>query len=80
MQVRDKTLQLLEQYTDKADRSAIGMDSPIAELELDSLAMFEIVFELEECFEVELDEVELAELKTVRDLVDRIGEKLAGTD
>lgn len=80
MQVRDKTLQLLEQYTDNADRSAIGMDSPIAELELDSLAMFEIVFELEECFEVELDEVELAELKTVRDLVDRIGEKLSGTD
>ena len=80
MQVRDKTLQLLTHYTDKADRQAIDMDSPIAELELDSLAMFEIVFELEECFEVELDEVELAELKTVRDLVERIGEKLAGKD
>ena len=56
------------------------MDSRIEELEIDSLAMFEIVFELEECFGVELDEVELAAMKTVRDLVESVEKKLAGEE
>ena len=78
MQVRDKTLQLLVRHIDEESRETVCMDSRIEDLELDSLAMFEIVFELEECFGVELDEVELAAMKVVRDLVDSIEKKLAG--
>ncbi len=80
MQVRVKTMQLLARHTAEASRETVEMDSLIDELELDSLAMFEIVFELEECFGVELDEVELAAMKTVRDLVESVEKKLAGEE
>ena len=80
MKVRAKTLQLLARHSDEAGREDFCLDSRIEDLELDSLAMFEIVFELEECFAVELDEQELAAMKTVRDLVDGIENKLAGED
>ena len=80
MQVRGKTLQLLASYADEASREAIDMDSLIEELELDSLAMFEVVYELEECFAVELETEELAKLTTVRDLVERIEKKRAVED
>ena len=78
MQLRSTTLHLLTRYTDEPDRQDIDMDSDLDQLELDSLAMFEVVYELEESFAVELDELELAELKTVGDLVERIENKLAG--
>ena len=78
MQVRHKTLQLLTRYTDEAARDSVCMDSPIEQLALDSLAMFEIVYELEECFAVELDEEELARMKTVGELVECVERKLAG--
>ncbi len=79
MQVSGKTLQLLARHVDEANREAVCMDSDIEALELDSLAMFELVYELEECFAVELDEEDLANLKTVRDLVERVETKLAET-
>ena len=80
MQVRAKTLQLLARHSDEASREDFCADSRIEDLELDSLAMFEIVFELEECFAVELDEQELAAMETVRDLIDGIAKKVAGED
>ena len=80
MQVRNKTLQLLDRHTNEADREDVCLDSRIEDLALDSLAMFEIVFELEECFGVELDEQELAAMKTLRDLVESVEKKLAGED
>jgi len=73
-------LQLLTRYTDEPSRQSIDMDSALDELELDSLAMFEIVYELEESFAVELDELALAELKTVGDLVECIERQLAEQD
>lgn len=39
---------------------------------LDSLRLLEIVFELEKCFDVEVDEALLAEISTVSDLVTMI--------
>ena len=78
MQVRHKTLQLLTRYANEATREAVCMDSRIEQLALDSLAMFEIVYELEECFAVELDEEELARMKTVGELIECVERKLAG--
>ena len=78
MQVRHKTLQLLTRYANEATREAVSVDSRIEQLALDSLAMFEIVYELEECFEVEFDEEELARMKTVGELVECVERKLAG--
>ena len=78
MQLRSKTLHLLTRYANDTHRRPIDMDSEFEKLDLDSLAMFEVVYELEESFAVELDEVELAEMKTVGDLVEGIERKLAG--
>lgn len=78
MQVRSKTLQLISRYVAEADRETVELDSRIEQLALDSLAMFEIVYELEEAFAVELDEAELARVKTLRDLVEGVERKLSG--
>lgn len=80
MQVRNKTLQLINRHNNEANREDVCLDSRIEDLALDSLAMFEIVFELEECFGVELDEQELAAMKTLRDLVESVEKKLAEED
>lgn len=80
MQVRDKTMQLINRHTNEASREDVCLDSRIEDLALDSLAMFEIVFELEECFGVELDEQELAAMKTLRDLAASVEKKLAEED
>lgn len=80
MQVRNKTMQLITRHASEASREDVCLDSRIEDLALDSLAMFEIVFELEECFGVELDEQELAAMKTLRDLVESVETKLAEED
>lgn len=80
MQVRDKTMQLINRHTNEASREDVCLDSRIEDLALDSLAMFEIVFELEECFGVELDEQELAAMKTLCDLAASVEKKLAEKD
>lgn len=42
---------------------------PLAELELDSLSILEVIYELEEYFGFELSEPQLQELTTINDLV-----------
>ncbi len=71
---------MVTRYSGQADREEIDLDCRIDELELDSLAMFEIVYELEECFAVELDEDDLDRITVVRDLVEQIEQKVAGKD
>ncbi len=80
MQIRSKTLHLLARYSNESNPRAIDLDSELDELDLDSLAMFEVVYELEESFSVELDEKELVAVETVGDLVERIERKLSGQD
>ncbi len=80
MQIRSKTLHLLARYSNESNPQAIDLDSELDELDLDSLAMFEVVYELEESFSVELDEKELIAVETVGDLVERIERKLSGQD
>ena len=72
MKITTKVLQLLARYTPAPASDDIDLDTDIAGLNLDSLAMFEVVFEIEECFTVELDEDELTEIKTVHDLVSSV--------
>ncbi len=72
MKITTKVLQLLARCTPAPASDDIDLDTDIAGLDLDSLAMFEVVFEIEECFTVELDEDELTGIKTVRDLVSSV--------
>ena len=69
MKITTKVLQLLARCTPAPGSDDIDLDTDIDGLELDSLAMFEVVFEVEECFAVELDEAKLTGITTVRDLV-----------
>lgn len=72
LKITTKILQLLARYAEAPASDGVDLDTDIAGLELDSLALFEVVFEIEECFAVELDEAELTRIATVRDLVSSV--------
>ena len=72
MKITTTVLQLLARHTPAPASDDIDLDTDIAGLDLDSLAMFEVVFEIEECFAIELEEAELTGIKTVRDLVSSV--------
>ncbi|MCI6737090.1 MAG: acyl carrier protein [Intestinibacter sp.] len=57
------------------EKDDIKLDSTFKSLEIDSLDVFELVTELEEEFDIEIDDAE--NLKSVQDLVTYIEEKVA---
>ena len=63
-----RVLHLVARHSD----TGVDLDTPVSELDIDSLAAFEIVYELEEHFSVELEEETLQGVKTPRDLADAI--------
>lgn len=71
-EVTTKVLQLLARYAPSLAGESTDPDTEITSLELDSLTLFEVVFEIEKCFAAELDETELAGISTVRDLVSSV--------
>ena len=76
-EITTRTLRLIKRYA--PDHIDIDPDTPFADLDLDSLALFEVVYELEEGFAVELDEKTLDNVDTVRDLTDAIHRELKGS-
>jgi acyl carrier protein len=71
-----KAVELLE-----VDASLLGDDDPFDALGVDSLALVEYALALEDVFDVEIPEEEVAELVTVGDLVDALVAKTsAGLD
>ncbi|MDY2736029.1 acyl carrier protein [Intestinibacter sp.] len=57
------------------EKDDITLDSTFKSLEIDSLDVFELVTELEEEFDIEIEDAE--NLKSVQDLVTYIEEKVA---
>ena len=57
------------------EKDDIKLDSTFKSLEIDSLDVFELVTELEEEFDIEIEDAE--NLKSVQDLVNYIEEKVA---
>ncbi|MEX0618217.1 MAG: acyl carrier protein [Pseudohongiellaceae bacterium] len=55
----------------------IQAETRLTELPLDSLSLLEVIYELENRFEVTVDESQLAALTTVNDLVIMIGKAAA---
>lgn len=53
-----------------ADIKHLKKSTPLAELQLDSLKLVEVVYELETKLNVEADESRLAQLSSVGDLID----------
>ena len=73
-EITTRTLRLIKRYA--RENIDIDPDTPFADLDLDSLALFEVVYELEEAFAVELDEKTLGKIATVRDLTGAIHREL----
>ena len=70
--VVDRAVELLE-----VDPALLGDDDPFEALGVDSLALVEYALALEELFDVEIPEEEVAELLTVGALVDALVGKIA---
>ena len=57
------------------ERDDIKMESTFEELEVDSLDLFQIIIEIEEAFNIQIENAE--EMKTVKDAVKYIESKIA---
>jgi len=72
------TLQVEKILADKLNLGAkkVGLDSQLVnDLGLDSFGSIEVVFELEEKFGLKIPDEDIAQAKTVRDIVDYISAK-----
>lgn len=66
MNTLDKIRELIAKYKN-VDIESIKPESTLEELELDSLDMFQIIFEAEEVFDIEIDDID-ENIKTVQDI------------
>lgn len=74
--VRATTLATLNRHSEDCGNSrVITEDTPITELGLDSLALIEVLYELEETFGVTVDADLLSALNSVGDLVQAIASR-----
>jgi len=67
--VFEKVRSIISEQLDVAE-SKITMDTSFESLDIDSLDLFELIVELEEQFDIEIDETE--DMKTVADVVNYI--------
>mgnify|MGYP002528133212 CR=1 FL=1 len=60
------------------DESAVTPQASLSEdLDIDSLSAVELALELENTFDIQIEDEELAQLKTVQDIIDCIEKKQA---
>lgn len=73
--VDEETVQrrVLEAFRDVCERRGQAMypepDTSIGALGLESLQLVEVIFELESCYQVQVDEEQLAQLESVADVI-----------
>jgi acyl carrier protein len=67
MNTFDKIRDLISKYK-SIDIESIKLESTLEELDLDSLDMFQIIFEAEEAFDIEIDHLD-DDIKTIQDIV-----------
>jgi acyl carrier protein len=60
------------------DETSITLDAKLKEdLDIDSLTKLELTLEFENAFEIRIEDIELAGIKTVGDIVETINKKLS---
>lgn len=71
---------VLEAFRDVCERRGQAMypesDTSIGALGLESLQLVEVIFELESCYQVQVDEEQLAQLESVADVIAMFGDAL----
>lgn len=70
-----KTIAIVAEYKEMAE-DEIKLETTLDELEMDSLDALNLVFELEEEFDVEIPDDKAFEMKTIGNMVEGIGKLL----
>jgi acyl carrier protein len=70
--IYDKVLKTITDISGHSPTELTGRTELIVDLGLDSLAIFEIVIELEETFDLQITDEDVERIKTVDDVVDYI--------
>lgn len=71
--VREKVIKLIAEQAGKPEETLTDSTNLQADLELDSLDIMDLLLVLEEEFDMEIPDEELAKIQTVKDIVDYIG-------
>lgn len=70
-----KVKQVIRKIVKIPDNEDISMDSELEKIGVDSFAGIELVFTLEDMFNIDISDEEMAQMKTVKDIVDGIKTK-----
>lgn len=70
------TLDIIKQLLQDKVTSEITLDKTMEDLGIDSLTLVEVIVELEERLEIEFEDDDLINLKTIKDVVELIDSKL----
>ena len=73
-QITDEILQVIAQYSETPSAELLAAES-LEEL-VDSMARIEIIFELEDKFDVEIEDDEVLNINTVDDIIDCVERRL----
>lgn len=70
--VQEAVLLLIRRACTALSPHDVALDTPLLGLGLDSLKLMEVIFDLEEYYQIEVDEALLVELDVINDLVSMI--------
>ena len=73
-QITDEILQVIAQYSETPSAELLAAES-LEEL-VDSMARIEIIFELEDKYDVEIEDDEVLNINTVDDIIDCVERRL----
>ncbi len=76
-QIYDKICELLKPYNPQ-NRSITLQSGIVSDLEVDSVAVFDLVMELEDHYDVSISMEQVSDIKTVGELVNCVKELLEG--
>lgn len=75
-EIAEKTISVIADFKE-IDGNSISVDTKLADLEMDSLDALNLVFELEEAFDITIPDEQASETKTIGEMVAGIEKLLA---
>ena len=73
--IEPKVKQAIRKVVNIPETEDIALESELANIGVDSFAGIELAFTLEDSFDITISDEEMAQMKTVRDVVDGIKQK-----
>ena len=75
-EIQQKIIQIVAEITSFQEDKIEGTSSLIHDIRADSLMIYEIAQEIEATFEIEIDEEDLENIKTINDATDHIEKRI----